>query len=98
MAAIEDLIVRKMPVRQDPGKETKGAELSDQRTNPNIPLRNLNGARFIVVSVVQAKGLFAKDENGSSNPYCVVHLDNLEFRSFVVDCCVDPFWNLKIIV
>ncbi|KAI9089606.1 hypothetical protein DFS34DRAFT_597989 [Phlyctochytrium arcticum] len=50
------------------------------------------------LEVRQASGLYAKDDNGLSNPYCVVSFDGLCYVSDVAQSTLDPQWNLSMLI
>eukprot|EP01121_Diplochlamys_sp_Union-15-3_P007018 TRINITY_DN1761_c0_g1_i3.p1 TRINITY_DN1761_c0_g1~~TRINITY_DN1761_c0_g1_i3.p1 ORF type:complete len:145 (+),score=35.93 TRINITY_DN1761_c0_g1_i3:46-435(+) len=47
----------------------------------------------LAVTVVEGRGLSAKDINGKSDPYVVVHAADKVFESKVVSKSLNPIWN-----
>ncbi|KAI8924776.1 hypothetical protein BC831DRAFT_293153 [Entophlyctis helioformis] len=55
------------------------------------------GPQLLIVNVIEAQGLLAKDKaSGSSNPYCVVHCNGRTFVSPVLRQTVGPRWLFQV--
>jgi len=47
----------------------------------------------IILTIISAKHLFAKDPNGYSDPYVVVNYGSTKFKTKAASKTVSPFWN-----
>lgn len=49
----------------------------------------------LLVHIIEARNLLAKDSNGFSDPFVVLQLGNQKFRTKVVDMSLNPTWDEK---
>ncbi|XP_051876279.1 multiple C2 and transmembrane domain-containing protein 1-like isoform X4 [Pristis pectinata] len=54
---------------------------------------NLRDIGFIQVKVVKAEGLMVADVTGSSDPFCVIELNNDRLQTHTVHRSLNPVWN-----
>ncbi|XP_072137302.1 multiple C2 and transmembrane domain-containing protein 1 isoform X2 [Mobula birostris] len=54
---------------------------------------NLRDIGFIQVKVVKAEGLMVADVTGSSDPFCVIELNNDRLQTHTVHRSLSPVWN-----
>ncbi|KNC99275.1 uncharacterized protein SPPG_05530 [Spizellomyces punctatus DAOM BR117] len=62
------------------------------------PIADLSGEDDALISfaVQSATGLYAKDQNGLSNPYCVITFNGISFVSQTVEKNLNPRWNFNV--
>ena len=46
-----------------------------------------------IISVIKAQNLLAADITGTSDPFCIVELDNNRLQTHTVYKTLDPDWN-----
>ncbi|TPX65599.1 hypothetical protein SpCBS45565_g05071 [Spizellomyces sp. 'palustris'] len=51
---------------------------------------------LISFAVQSATGLYAKDHNGLSNPYCVIMFNGISYVSHTVEKSLNPRWNFNV--
>ncbi|XP_069747663.1 multiple C2 and transmembrane domain-containing protein 1 isoform X3 [Narcine bancroftii] len=56
-------------------------------------LHNLRDIGFIQVKVIKAEGLMVADVTGSSDPFCVIELNNDRLQTHTVHRSLYPVWN-----
>ncbi|XP_078070900.1 multiple C2 and transmembrane domain-containing protein 1 isoform X1 [Mustelus asterias] len=56
-------------------------------------LQNLRDIGFIQVKIIKAEGLMVADVTGSSDPFCVIELNNDRLQTHTVHRCLNPEWN-----
>lgn len=49
----------------------------------------------LLVHIIEARNLLAKDSNGFSDPFVVLQLGNQKFRTKVIDMSLNPTWDEK---
>ena len=47
----------------------------------------------LVVKVIKARKLLAKDSNGSSDPYAILRLNGIKHKTTIVKKCLKPLWD-----
>ncbi|GCB66140.1 hypothetical protein scyTo_0004913, partial [Scyliorhinus torazame] len=56
-------------------------------------LQNLRDIGFIQVKILKAEGLMVADVTGSSDPFCVIELNNDRLQTHTVHRSLSPEWN-----
>lgn len=47
----------------------------------------------LTIKVIEASGVAAKDMGGTSDPYCIIHVDSCKAKTKVKRKSLDPVWN-----
>ena len=71
----------------------KTAELRQKSFNMKRTFKKFSDVGSLVVKVYRAKGLYAADLGGCSDPFCVLELDNTRVQTHTEYKTLDPVWQ-----